>query len=156
MISLWRIRWCKEIGFAQQFLGGTPGSSGWMPATTLALSQQPRSLQQPLTLGADKLAQLLAEEGRTGQTYADRALVACWPLTDGRALVLHANLGDQKVPWHAVQSADARVIYATPDAIAWPRARPVCTAFASALLQSSVILSSGAAAGALGFVWRYT
>ena len=64
------------------------------------------------------LAQLLAAVGRTGQTYADRALVACWPLTDGRALVLHANLGDQKVPWHAVQSADARVIYATPDAIA--------------------------------------
>jgi hypothetical protein len=44
--------------------------------------------------------------------------VACWPLQDGRALVLHANLGEHEVPWRAVQSAEARVIYATPDAIA--------------------------------------
>ncbi|MEQ0777886.1 amidohydrolase family protein [Paraburkholderia tropica] len=53
-----RIRWCEDVESAQQFLGGTSGSSGWMPATTLASSQHSRFRRQPLTLRRDRTVSL--------------------------------------------------------------------------------------------------
>jgi maltooligosyltrehalose trehalohydrolase len=65
----------------------------------------------------EPLADAIAAHGRAWRTDAEHGLTVTWPLVDGRALVLHANLGERAVERSMPQSTDARVIYATPGAI---------------------------------------
>ncbi|MGH8720126.1 MAG: malto-oligosyltrehalose trehalohydrolase [Burkholderiales bacterium] len=60
------------------------------------------------------LENLISCEGRSWRTFADHGLTVSWPLVDGRALMLYANLGPSDARWRAGRSPATHVIYASP------------------------------------------
>ena len=64
----------------------------------------------------------IARDGRKWRTWAETALAVTWPLDDGRALHLDANLGDRPAPWD--DAPNSEWIYATSGLEARDRVLP--------------------------------
>src|SRR5438105_2854478 len=70
----------------------------------------------------EPLVNAIARDGRKWRTWAETALAVTWPLDDGRALHLDANLGDRPAPWD--DAPNSEWIYATSGLEARDRVLP--------------------------------